>query len=61
MLMSLTAQVEAMHKCVLDAETGELIRSHRKLAWRYLTSWFFIDVMTVLPFDLLTVFCVRLE
>ena len=34
--------------------SGELIRSHKKLALRYCTTWFWLDVITVLPFDILT-------
>ena len=39
---------------ITDRVTGELIRSHKKIAKKYLKSWFIIDVFTVLPFDLVT-------
>ena len=32
---------------------GELIRNHRKLARRYLRSWFTIDVVSILPIDVI--------
>ena len=38
-----------------DPATGELIRNHKRIAKRYLKTWFVIDVGTVLPFDLVTV------
>ena len=34
---------------VPDRKTGELIRSHRVLARRYLRSWFCLDMVSVLP------------
>ena len=36
---------------VPDAKTGELIRSHRELARRYLRTWFTLDLVSVLPLD----------
>ena len=33
---------------------GNYERRHSALAWRYLTGWFLIDVITTIPFDLLT-------
>ena len=38
-----------------DPVTGELIRNHRTLAKKYLTGWFPIDVVSVLPVDILVV------
>ena len=38
---------------VPNDKTGELIRSHREIARRYLSGWFAIDVISVLPFDLI--------
>ena len=40
---------------IIDPATGELIRNHKRIAERYLKTWFLIDVGTVLPFDLVTV------
>ena len=37
-----------------DHKTGELIRSHKVLARKYCLTWFWIDLGTVLPFDILT-------
>jgi hypothetical protein len=34
--------------------TDDLVRSHSIIARRYLTSWFLLDVLTVLPFDALS-------
>jgi hypothetical protein len=34
---------------------GELIRDHKIIAKRYLKGWFLLDVLSVLPFDLLTI------
>ena len=36
--------------------TGDLVRDHKKIAYHYLTTWFFIDVLTVLPFDTVALF-----
>jgi hypothetical protein len=30
-------------------DEGELEHNHCKIAKRYITSWFFIDVMTIIP------------
>ena len=37
---------------VPDAVTGELIRDHKELAKRYLKGWFSIDLVSVLPVDI---------
>lgn len=39
---------------VVDKETKELIRDHKKLAALYMRFWFWIDLFTVLPFDSMT-------
>lgn len=36
---------------VPDVRTGELIRSHKRLAVLYLRSWFLLDLVSVLPLD----------
>ena len=38
---------------VVDKQTKELVRDHRELARRYLAFWFWIDVVSILPFDTL--------
>jgi hypothetical protein len=35
--------------------SGDFIRSHKLIAKRYLTTWFVLDVVTVLPFDTISV------
>lgn len=34
---------------------GEVVRSHKMIAKKYLKSWFFLDVVSVLPFDIVVV------
>merc|ERR1712167_48862 len=34
-------------------ENGRYIKSQREVAWRYITSWFVIDFLSVLPFDVI--------
>ena len=38
-----------------DAMTRVWVCSHRKIAYRYMTGWFFLDVASILPFDSLTI------
>jgi len=40
---------------VPDPVTGELIRSHAVLARKYLRGWFGVDVLSVLPIDVVVV------
>ena len=40
---------------VPDAKTGELLRDRREIARRYLTSWFVIDIVSILPMDIVEV------
>ena len=39
---------------VYDKHTKQHIRDHKELAKRYMSSWFLLDVFTVLPFDTVT-------
>ena len=32
---------------------GALVRDHKKIAWRYITTWFFFDLISTLPLDLM--------
>ena len=36
---------------ILDDKAGDYIRDHKALALKYIKSWFFIDVVSVLPLD----------
>ena len=30
---------------------GGLVKDHKKIAWRYLTTWFIFDLLATLPLD----------
>jgi hypothetical protein len=30
---------------------GGTVKNHKKIAWHYLSTWFFIDIISVIPFD----------
>jgi hypothetical protein len=34
-----------------DQEQGGFVLDHKKIAWRYISSWMLIDVVSILPFD----------
>ncbi|KAJ3292516.1 hypothetical protein HK104_005214 [Borealophlyctis nickersoniae] len=38
-----------------DAQTGKLIRKGRAIAIRYLKSWFLIDLVSIIPFELINI------
>ena len=54
-ILDIVAQFFLPYRDYSEGSTGELVRSHKKIARHYLGSWFVIDVVTVLPFDLITV------
>ena len=37
----------------VEDKVGRMLKSHKLIAKKYLTSWFFLDVITVFPFDLM--------
>ena len=50
-----TDVVVQFHTAYVDQVTGVLITSRRAISERYMTSWFIIDVMSVLPFQYIEV------
>ena len=38
-----------------DPMTNKLVRSHKRIACKYIKFWFIIDLLSILPFDILTV------
>jgi len=40
---------------IMNPQTKELVRDHRELARRYLRFWFWLDFLSVLPFDMITI------
>jgi CRP-like cAMP-binding protein len=36
-----------------EENDGSIVTAHRRIAWKYLRTWFFIDLIAVFPFELL--------
>lgn len=40
------------HKYFVNYNRGSLITSHRKVFWHYFASWFFVDLISSFPYDM---------
>lgn len=40
------------HKYIVNYNRGNLITSHKKVFWNYFLSWFWLDLISSFPYDM---------